>query len=119
MKDTLEKETGLGLAAPQVGYAFRLCLAKFSGKTNVLINPQITWKSKETDTEEEGCLSLPGVTVKVARPTGIIVKYLNEKGTAEERKLEKFSARIVQHEVDHLDNILISDYASIVKETKE
>ncbi|MBU0458613.1 peptide deformylase [Patescibacteria group bacterium] len=110
MKDTLKDEAGLGLAANQVGEPFRLCLAKFNDKTNVMINPDITWKSEETDNSDEGCLSLPGLTVKITRPIEITVVYLNEKGEEQERKLSGMDARIIQHEVDHLDNILICDY---------
>jgi peptide deformylase len=87
-----------------------MCLAKFNGKTNVLINVEITWRGEETDVVEEGCLSLPDINVKVERPTEITITYLNEKGEENERKLTGMDARIVQHEVDHLDNILITDY---------
>ncbi len=110
MEDTLKDEGGLGIAANQVGHALRMCLAKFNGKINVLINVEITWRGEKTDIVEEGCLSLPGIDIKVERPTEITIKYLNEKGEEQERKLSDVDARIVQHEVDHLDNILISDY---------
>jgi|TARA_Y100000310_G_scaffold183886_1_gene184037 peptide deformylase len=110
MEDTLKDENGLGIAANQVGQALRMCLAKFNGKTNVLINVEITWRGEETDVVEEGCLSLPDINVKVERPTEITITYLNEKGEENERKLTGMDARIVQHEVDHLDNILITDY---------
>ncbi|MDD4287902.1 MAG: peptide deformylase [Candidatus Peribacteraceae bacterium] len=107
---TVKAEDGAGLAAPQVGQSLQLCLALVEGKMTVLINPEIVWKSKETKTEEEGCLSLPCLQVAVTRPMTITVKYLNEKGMPEERKLSDFSARTVQHEVDHLNGILLLDY---------
>ena len=110
MEDTLGDDGDLGIAAPQVGHSLRMCLAKFNEKTNVMINPEITWKGEETDIVEEGCLSLPGIDVKVERPTEITVTYLDIKGKEQERKFSKFDARIVQHEVDHLDNVLIVDY---------
>ncbi len=110
MNETLEDEGGLGIAAPQIGSSLRMCLAKFNGKTNTLINVEITWKSEETDVMEEGCLSLPDVNVKIERPIAITIKYLNEKGKEKEIKLKDMDARIVQHEVDHLDNVLITDY---------
>lgn len=110
MKDTVKDEGGVGIAAPQVGYSLRMCLATFNKKSNVMINPQITWKGKETDIVEEGCLSLPGVDVKIERPTEITITYLDIKGREQERKLSKYEARIVQHEIDHLDNVLIVDY---------
>lgn len=118
MDDTLEDEGGLGIAAPQVGLSLRMCLAKFNGKTNIMINPDITWKGEETDEIEEGCLSLPGIDVKVERPLEIIVKYLDEKGHEQERKLSEYDARVVQHEVDHLDNVLIVDYLKPLLRTR-
>ncbi len=110
MYATVKAEDGAGLAAPQVGQSLQLCLALVEGKMTVLINPEIVWKSTETNTEEEGCLSLPGLQVTVARPSTITVKYLNEKGLPEERKLTDFSARTVQHEMDHLSGVLLVDY---------
>ena len=109
MHDTMKK-IGVGIAGPQVGVGERLCLAQFNGKVNVMVNPDITWRSEEVDSMEEGCLSLPKVEVTVERPIEIIVSYLNEKGEQQERKLSGLDARIVQHEVDHLDGVLIVDY---------
>ncbi|MDD5041423.1 MAG: peptide deformylase [Candidatus Peribacteraceae bacterium] len=110
MYETVKTEDGAGLAAPQVGQSLQLCLALMEGKMTVLINPEIVWKSKELKTEEEGCLSLPKLQVAVERPLSVTVKYLNEKGLPEERKLIDFSARTVQHEVDHLNGVLLVDY---------
>ncbi len=113
MKDTLKGESGFGLAAPQIGKSIKLCLAKFNGKTNVLINPEITWRSEETDEMEEGCLSLPKFTAMIVRPVSVAFAYYDEKLLEKELKLEGFPARIVQHEIDHLNNILLKDYARI------
>ncbi|MCF7844375.1 MAG: peptide deformylase [Kiritimatiellales bacterium] len=110
MKDTMKEEGGIGIAAPQVGYSLRMCWSTFNGKCTAMINPEITWKGKETDIVEEGCLSLPGIDVKVERPTEITVRYLDIKGNEQERKLNGYDARVIQHEVDHLDNVLIVDY---------
>lgn len=112
MEQTLIDVEGLGLAAPQVGLSLRLCLAKIGARITPLINPSITWKSTEQDIAEEGCLSLPGISVNVKRATHIIVQFIDTKGKSQERKLSNLSARIVQHEVDHLDGILIVDYCS-------
>lgn len=109
MQETVEHAEGAGLAAPQIGQSLRVCIAMINGKHTPLINPEITWKSDETETAEEGCLSLPGIWLPVTRSVAISVAYLNAKGKAEERKFEGFSARVVQHEVDHLDGILILD----------
>ncbi|MBU2213364.1 MAG: peptide deformylase [Patescibacteria group bacterium] len=118
MTDTLEDKGGLGIAAPQVGHSLRMCLAKFNEKTNVMINPQITWKGEETDVVEEGCLSLPGIDVKIERPTEITITYLDIKGKGQERKFIEFDARVVQHEVDHLDNVLITDHGNAPSDSK-
>ncbi len=110
MEDTVKHADGLGLAAPQVNHSVRLCIARVGGRMTPLIDPQIIWRSKETDVAEEGCLSLPNRWFDVRRPTGIVLKYLNAKGQEQERKLDGVDARIVLHEVDHLDGILITDY---------
>lgn len=115
MEQTTVKADGLGLAAPQIGQSLRLCVAKVNGRLTPLINPHITFKSKETDIMEEGCLSLPNIWLPVPRSTSIVVKYLNAKGQAQERKFDGMEARIVQHEVDHLDGKLIVDYGTMPK----
>lgn len=112
MRASVKDAEGLGLAAPQVGSPLRICLARIGGRMIALINPEITWKSKETWVHEEGCLSLPGVTVEVERACTITVKYLDERSRAQERRLEEWEARVVQHEVDHVDGVLIVDYIS-------
>lgn len=110
MQQTVKKAEGLGIAAPQVGVSKRVCLANFNGKMTALINPDIFWKSDEVATMEEGCLSLPGIDVNVERAVEIQVRYLDEKGTEQERHLHDLDARVVQHEVDHLNGVLIVDY---------
>jgi len=110
MEDTLIHAEGLGLAAPQVGSPLSLCLARIGNRTIALINAEITWQSHETDAMEEGCLSLPGILVTVSRPTSIIVQYTDTKGKMQERSLSDLDARVVQHEIDHLNGILIIDY---------
>ncbi len=110
MLAAMEEANGVGLAAPQVGETVRVCIALVGGKITPLINPEITWKSKETAIDEEGCLSLPNVWLPIVRSTGITVTYLDEKGKEQERKLQDFDARVVQHEVDHLEGVLIVDY---------
>jgi peptide deformylase len=111
MKSSMKASNGVGLAAPQVGQSLRVCIARVAGKDAVLINPEITWKSDDKNLDEEGCLSLPDVWLPIPRHTEITVTYLDEKGQTQERKLEGFDARVTQHEIDHLDGILIVDYA--------
>lgn len=112
MEETMEKANGLGLAAPQVGSSERVCIVRFGGRVTPLINPDITWKSEETAVAEEGCLSLPGIWLDVPRSVSITVKYWDLKGREQERRLTELDARVVQHEVDHLEGVLITDYAS-------
>ena len=75
-----------------------------------MINPEITSHSSETVCGEEGCLSLPGQWAEIDRYKEITVQFLNEKGEKRSLKLDKLNARIVQHEIDHLDGILFTDY---------
>lgn len=114
MEETTIDADGLGLAAPQIGSDLKVCVARINGRLTPLINPEITWKSKETEVAEEGCLSLPDVWVPVPRAVEIIVKHQTLKGDMKELKLQNMNARVVQHETDHLDGKLIVDYVSAV-----
>lgn len=109
MRDTVEKK-GVGLAGPQVGSSLRICLASINGKMTALINPLIVRKSDQTNVDEEGCLSLPGIWLNIRRATEIDLVYTDENGATQERHLTGFDARVVQHETDHLDGVLIVDY---------
>ena len=111
MIETMHEASGVGLAAPQVARTERICIAVIGGKVTPLINPKITKKSKATDIDQEGCLSLPNVWLQVPRSVEIDLEYTDVKGKKQERKLTHFDARVVQHEVDHLDGVLIVDYA--------
>ena len=103
---------GLGLAAPQVGLDMRMCIARVNGRLTPMVNPEITWRSKTTETAEEGCLSLPGVWVPVPRSTSIVIRYQTARGDTKELRLADMDARVVQHETDHLNGVLIIDYVS-------
>ena len=78
----------------------------------VLVNPEIEWSSEELEIAEEGCLSLPGVHVDVERPARVRVRARDETGAELELEAEALTARVIQHEVDHLDGILILDRIS-------
>lgn len=110
MQQTVAKANGLGLAAPQINESVRVCLAKFNGKMTPMVNPVILWRGEKNTAYEEGCLSLPDIYINVTRPDDIAVKYLDEKGKEQERKISGFDAHVVQHEVDHLEGVLIVDY---------
>lgn len=112
MELTRIKADGAGIAAPQVGRSERICIAAVNGEATALINPEILWKSDEKETEQEGCLSLPNIWIEVPRSKEIIVRFTDFKGKEQELKLTDWSARVVQHEVDHLDGKLIVDYVS-------
>lgn len=107
MIETMHKEHGVGLAAPQIGVPLRLAVAEVDGKEYYWINPEITSLSQEKIVSEEGCLSLPGEFFPVLRSETVTVKYLNEKGLPKKLRAKGFLATVVQHEVDHLDGILI------------
>lgn len=112
MIDTTKHAQGAGLAAPQINRSERLCIVMLQRKKFVpLINPEIMWKSEEMDMMEEGCLSLPNVWLPVARHTEILLRFQDAAGKHHERKLQGWDARVVQHEVDHLDGVLIIDRA--------
>ncbi len=110
MQETTVAADGLGLAAPQIGRSERVCIVQMGGRLTPLINPEIIRKSEEMEYAEEGCLSLPKVWVQVPRSTSILVRYLDVRGAQQERLLVKMDARVVQHEVDHLEGKLIVDY---------
>lgn len=115
MEDTTIAADGLGLAAPQVNRTERVCIVKMGHKLTPLINPKITFQSTDVEVAEEGCLSLPNVWLQVTRAASIVVEYLDAKGNEQQRMLEGLDARVVQHELDHLDGKLIVDYSPHVK----
>ncbi|MBS9775177.1 peptide deformylase [Candidatus Gracilibacteria bacterium] len=108
---------GVGLAAPQVGHSIRMVVVSLlrdredeNFKTVIMINPEILEHSQETYKESEGCLSVPGEEGEVERYTKIKLKYVDDKKREKIIMLENTSARIIQHEIDHLDGILFTDY---------
>jgi peptide deformylase len=109
MADTMKTAKGVGLAAPQVGQNIRLCLISTAKGPLAMINPKITWKSLRKAVEEEGCLSCPNAFIKVKRSKIIYVKYQDPEGKEISLRAEGFFARVIQHELDHLDGILIID----------
>jgi peptide deformylase len=114
MSGIMSDAFGVGLAAPQLGISQRLLVYRVGPDAPViaLANPEIEWASDEQEQLDEGCLSIPGVTVEVERPIHVRVRALDEEG--EERKVEAsgLEARVIQHEMDHLDGVLILDRTS-------
>lgn len=111
MEQTTIAAKGAGLAAPQVGRTERVCIAMINKNLTALVNPQIIFRSEEKEVAEEGCLSLPDVWMHVPRSLEIVLSYTDVRGKHIERRLIGWDARVVQHEVDHLDGVLIVDYA--------
>ena len=114
MELTMKKRDGAGLAAPQIGLNIRLIVIHHDKKTLFLINPKITKKSWAREIEEEGCLSVVNekgeiIYAPVSRHKKINCLYLDEKGKQKTLAAEKLLARVIQHEVDHLDGILFID----------
>lgn len=109
---TMLEDDGIGIAAPQVDVAKRICFVSDMGKNpQILINPEITWFSKDEISMQEGCLSVPNVFGPVTRPKSIHVKALNENGEKIKFKAKGWLSRVTQHEIDHLDGILFIDKA--------
>ncbi|HBO97584.1 MAG TPA: peptide deformylase [Candidatus Omnitrophica bacterium] len=117
MLAAMREHKGVGLAAPQVGVNQQIFIADIGDGPLAFINPRIIKKSG-VDVIEEGCLSIPGVTVMVRRPERIVVRYIDENNQPHEKVYDEMMARVIQHEVDHLDGKLIVDYAGIKEKIK-
>ena len=118
MFDTMYAEDGVGLAAPQVGVSQRVVVIDprdDSVAPFALINPEIRELSEEVERGEEGCLSLPGLKEMVERPVRCLVEATSRDGTPLHLLADGLLARIIQHEVDHLDGILFIDRLSPLK----
>ena len=114
MMETMIKSNGMGLAAPQIGVNKRLIVVLFNYDTDhemvlPLVNPEIQSFSKEANKGEEGCLSLPGIYKPVERSSHVRLKFQDLKGNTQILELDDMNARVVQHEIDHLDGVLFVD----------
>ncbi len=109
MFDSLRVAQGIGLAAPQINRSIRLAVIEVEGKRTVMINPKITSYSREKILFEEGCLSLPQEYFLIERSERITVRYEDEHGKEVKKRASGLFAIVVQHEVDHLDGVLIVD----------
>lgn len=110
MAQLMVDASGVGLAATQVGVLQRMFVfSPEQDRVLTLVNPEIVSRSDEVDTEDEGCLSMQGVTVSVERPVSVRIEGRDERGKQVGYDLEGVAARIAQHEFDHLDGTLILD----------
>ncbi len=124
MFETLDASNGVGLAAPQVGLAIRVVVIdldvlseefpEYKGFRKAFINAHILEYDDESEkaSSEEGCLSIPGISEKVTRPTRIHVKYLDEEMLEHDEWVEGYLARVMQHEFDHLEGTMFIDRLS-------
>ena len=119
MRDTMYEKDGIGLAAPQIGKSVQLAVIDPSAEGKnflVLINPVITFFSEETEDYEEGCLSVPDIRCIVNRPKIISVEAYDENGnTFALKHCDQLTARVIQHEIDHLNGILFIDRTSSIR----
>ena|SRR5215207_7266409 len=111
MARLMDEALGIGLAATQLGAMHRLLVYRVEpdAPLGVLVNPDLEFKGDEVETMEEGCLSLPGVSVEVERPIHVRVRAQDERGAPLVLEAEGLEARVIQHEIDHLDGVLILD----------
>ena len=114
MGELMHDALGVGLAATQLGVLHRVLVYRAypEDPLTALINPVIEWRSDELEAAEEGCLSLPGVHVEVERAARVRVRARDEHGEELEVEAEGLPARVIQHEIDHLEGILILDRIS-------
>ena len=120
MAETMYSNKGIGLAAPQLGHLLRVVVLDVDQvksepnphprrRLRVLLNPEILWESREDEPYVEGCLSIPGVDGKVFRPSRIRVRFRDLRFREKEMEADGLLARVIQHEVDHLNGILFVD----------
>lgn len=114
MLETMKHHNGIGLAAPQIGLSKRIIVFDTTGhpggNMGFMVNPRLSDVSSEHEPMKEGCLSLPGRKVEVDRPVVIEVDYYNLSGKPCKTKFFGVTAKVIQHEIDHLDGKLMVDY---------
>ena len=121
MAETMEKNQGVGLAAPQIGISKRIIVMKRDTEKSrllALVNPRIIKKSTETDMQEEGCLSFPDIFLGITRAREVEVEGLDGDGRKITIQANGLVARIFQHEVDHIDGILFFNRLSFIEKIK-
>ena len=114
MAGIMRDAIGVGLAAPQLGISQRLLVYRIGSDAPLiaLVNPELEWHSDDAETLEEGCLSIPSVAVDVERPIHVRVRAKDEHGEDRVVEASGLEARVIQHEMDHLDGVLMLDRAS-------
>lgn len=125
MIETMHNADGCGLAAPQIGLSKRVLVVDgndladrfpaLAGFHREMINPVFTYESEETSEYSEGCLSIPNVDADIVRPKAVRVRYLDRDLVEKEEDFDDFAARMIQHEMDHLDGVVFTDHASPIR----
>lgn len=120
MFETMYHAEGIGLAAPQIGISQRVIVVDLRSEEQpearlALINPKVVWASKESEKVPEGCLSIPGLEEVIKRSSAIRVEAVDIDGGSIELETEGLFARVLQHEIDHIDGILFVDRVSALK----
>lgn len=123
MFETMYEASGIGLAAPQIGKSIRMFVVDGSPLDEegmkdfkkVFINPEIVWEEGEKWSFEEGCLSIPGIREEISRHSRVRINYLDEHFQEHEEEFDGMQARIIQHEYDHIEGILFTDYLTPFK----
>lgn len=113
LKENLRFHRGLGLAANQIGYETRVFVFDDGGDLKTAINPRVVRKAGSA-VSEEGCLSLPGIFLELERAAWLELEYRDENWEERRLKTEGLAARIIQHEIDHLDGVVIADRAGFL-----
>ena len=113
MAGIMKDAVGVGLAAPQLGISQRLLVYRIGGDAPLitLVNPEVEWRSDDQEILEEGCLSIPGIAIDVERPVHVRVRAQDERGERRVVEASGLEARVIQHEMDHLDGVLMLDRA--------
>jgi peptide deformylase len=115
MKEAMEESKGIGLAATQVGSDMRVCVIEVNDDFLAMINPEIKSHSRKKVVAEEGCLSFPGKFLEIERYEKVKVRAMDLSGQKLKIKAEGLLARVIQHEIDHLDGVLMIDRAKVNK----
>lgn len=125
MYETMKNADGCGLAAPQVGRSLRVLIVDGSDLTETypelsdfirrMINPVFTFKSEDMCTYSEGCLSIPNIDADIERPEVVRIRYFDENFQEKEEEFDGFAARMLQHEMDHLDGVVFTDRAAPIR----
>ena len=118
MAETMYEANGIGIAAPQVGEAVRMVVIDIGDGLIELVNPKITFR-EGSETDSEGCLSVPGIFGEVERASKVKVEFLDRRGTRKHITAKGLLARCIQHELDHLEGVLFIDVATSLRKEEE